>query len=347
MTKLSSQQIALLRDFNDCMVEHPAIQVIFQDFDDLRLNRLFQIDQQCMLLTGDTGVGKSHLIRHYKKRVQASQLTSSEKIPVLISRISSNKGLDSTLIQILADLDLFGSGQQKAKYKVDLKKKVVTVLKRAQVEILFINEFQELIEFKSVQERQVIANALKYISEEARVPIVLVGMPWAELIAEESQWSSRLARRRHLSYFSLKEDRDYFLKYLVGLAKFMPFSKPPKLHSKHTAIALFAACRGENRALKHLLSEALKLALITNAKTLETAHLQQAFSNIHASSIIKSQISGSVNTTTCEGLQNPFSFPVEEILVSELSEESRYNHLASVPEEARVPRLFTDWQVLF
>ena len=265
MNALTEIQIEKLRNFSDCIVMHPQIKTIFNDFDELRLNRKFQTDQQCMLLIGDTGVGKSHTINHYKKRVLASQNYSRNTMPVLISRISRGKGLDATLIQMLADLELFGSSQiQKRGYKTDLTKKLVESLIKAQVELLIINEFQELIEFKSIQERQQIANGLKFISEEAKVPIVLVGMPWAATIAEEPQWASRLVRKRKLEYFNLKNDSKYFRQYLMGLAKKMPFDEPPKLESKNTTMALFAACRGENRALKHLLSEALKLALSCN-----------------------------------------------------------------------------------
>ncbi|MEI8612693.1 TniB family NTP-binding protein [Shewanella sp. PP-He15 brown] len=266
MKTLSPTQIEQLGKFSDCIVMHPQLITIFNDFDELRFNRTFQSDQQCMLLTGDTGVGKSHLINHYKKQVLASQKYGRESIPVLVSRISSGKGLDATLTQMLMDLELFGSHQRKKHgYATDLRKKLVDNLVKAKVELLIINEFQELIEFKTVQERQLIANAFKYISEEARVPIVLVGMPWAEQIAEEPQWSSRLVRRRKLEYFSLQKDSKYYRQYLMGLAKYMPFAEPPKLEDKHVAIPLFAACRGENRILKHLLLEALKNALLADA----------------------------------------------------------------------------------
>ncbi|WP_413693840.1 TniB family NTP-binding protein [Psychromonas sp. KJ10-2] len=200
MNNLTEPQIQQLRDFSDCIVVHPKIKTIFNDFDELRFNRKFQSDQQCMLLIGDTGVGKSHLINHYKKRVLATQNYSRSTIPVLVSRISRGKGLEATLIQMLADLELFGSSQIKKRgYKTDLTKKLVESLIKAQVELLIINEFQELIEFKSVQERQLIANGLKFISEGAKVPIVLVGMPWAERIAEEPQWASRLIRKEGLN----------------------------------------------------------------------------------------------------------------------------------------------------
>jgi hypothetical protein len=330
MNTLTAHQMEQLRRFSDCFVMHPQVQTIFNDFNELRLNRHFQSDQQCMLLTGDTGVGKSHLITHYKKSVLAGQSYSRDSMPVLVSRISSGKGLDATLTQIISDLELFGSHQRKKRgYATDLTKKLVNSLIRANVELLIINEFQELIEFKTVQERQLIANALKYISEEAKVPIVLVGMPWAEQIAEEPQWSSRLIRRRKLEYFSLQYDRKYYRQYLMGLAKYMSFDEPPKLEDKHIAVPIFAACKGENRALKHLLLEALKIALIDGDNTLNSEHLSNAYGHLFSCQ------EGEVVPT------NPFTQPIEKIQISEVIKPSRYNANAMSSEDMLIAREFS------
>ena len=329
MNALTELQIEQLRNFSDCIVMHTQIKTIFNDFDELRLNRKFQSDQQCMLLIGDTGVGKSHTINHYKKRVLATQNYSRNTMPVLISRISRGKGLDATLVQMLADLELFGSSQiQKRGYKTDLTKKLVESLIKAQVELLIINEFQELIEFKSIQERQQIANALKFVSEEAKVPIVLVGMPWAAKIAEEPQWASRLVRKRKLEYFSLKNDSKYFRQYLMGLAKKMPFDVPPKLESKNTTIALFAACRGENRALKHLLLEALKLALSCN-EYLENKHFITAYDKFDF-----------FNDKEKLKSKNPFKQDIKDIEIYEVIKNSSYNPNALDPEDMLTDRVF-------
>lgn len=337
MSALSPEKIQQIKEFSDCFILHPQVKTVFSDFDDLRNNRQFQRDQQCMLLTGDTGVGKTHLIEHYKKQVEASQAYSREKMPILITRISSNRGLESTLCQILADLELFGSELRKKRgYKVDLTRKVVNSLVRAEVELLIFNEFQELIEFKTIKERQIIANALKFISEEANVPIVLVGMPWAEQIAEEPQWSSRLVRRRKLEYFNLLTDPKYFLQYLMGLARKMPFSEPPKLEDKHIATALFAACRGENRALKHLLTEALKAALAEDADNITIEHLSNAYNKTIP-----------LDSTHPE---NPFTLSLEKIKLAFVESNSRYQPNAMTPEDMLVPREFSkpltllEWQ---
>ena len=83
MGNLTEIQFQQLRQFNDCIVEHTLVKKIFNDFDELRQNRLFQLDQQCMLLSGDAGVGKSHIINHYRKRVLANQNYSRSTICLL------------------------------------------------------------------------------------------------------------------------------------------------------------------------------------------------------------------------------------------------------------------------
>lgn len=62
---LSCHDADKLRSFIECYVETPLLRAIQEDFDRLRFNKQFAGEPQCMLLTGDTGTGKSSLIRHY------------------------------------------------------------------------------------------------------------------------------------------------------------------------------------------------------------------------------------------------------------------------------------------
>lgn len=332
MNNLTSQQIEKLQAFSNCFITYPAVEGVFNDFDELRFNRNIQSDPQCMLLIGDTGVGKNHLIKEYKKRTLASQNYGRTTMPILISRISSGKGFDATLTKMLVDLDHFGGYQiSKRGFRTDLRKKLVDNLIKAQVELLIINEFQELIEFKTGIERQDIANGLKYISEEARIPIVLVGMPWAEQIAEEPQWSSRLIRRRKLEYFSLMKNSKLFRNYLKDLSQNMPFEYPPQLEEQHFSIPLFAACKGENRALKHLLFESIKKAMSKGDSTLEIHHISAAYDSLFPN-----------KSANPEENQNPFTIPLEKVMISEIVMPSRFNPNALNPQDRIIEREFSE-----
>ena len=82
---LSPENEAKYQTFVDVFVELPIATTIMADFDRLRYNRKFGGDQQCMLLTGDTGTGKSFLINEYCQRV--SRTAPMKQLLVLSSRI--------------------------------------------------------------------------------------------------------------------------------------------------------------------------------------------------------------------------------------------------------------------
>ncbi|MGS0824930.1 TniB family NTP-binding protein [Shewanella sp. 0m-8] len=301
--------MATATQFSLCYIEHPYVKGIIDELDNLRARRLLSKDQQCILITGEAGTGKSALIDHYKAKALASE-SNSRQIPVLLTRISAKRDLDSTLVQMLHDLELFGTSQYKRRgFATNLEQKLVIALKRAQVELIIINEFQEILEYKSKQERQAIGNSLKYISEEAQVPIAFVGTPGAVQICEDPQWASRLIRRRILKHFYFKDinERRYYLSYLKGLASRMPFALPPDLASPAIAIPLFAATKGENRFIKKLLQEALILALQQQDNTMLLAHL------------------GIVYASMVPGQPNVFELPLERLELVEVESASRIN----------------------
>lgn len=322
---LSREDANWLRAFIECYVETPLLRSIQQDFDRLRFNKQFAGEPQCMLLTGDAGTGKSSLLRHYMAKSPGQVGHGFIRKPLLISRIPSKPTLESTMVELLKDLGQWGSEYRRNKSSAEsLTEALIKCLVRCETELIIIDEFQELIENKTREKRNQIANRLKYISETAQIPIALVGMPWAVKIAEEPQWASRLLIRRSLPYFKLSEDPENFVRFVMGLAKRMPFAKEPKLESKHTIFALFASCQGSTRALKHLLDESVKQALAVHAETLLHEHIAVAFAIFHPE------------------LPNPFLQPIGDIKTCEVQQYSRYEISPSGKDELLIPLQFTD-----
>ena len=328
MYELSKDKEDKLTAFINVFVEHPILTTIIEDFDRLRYNKKLGGEQQCMLLTGDTGCGKSSVINHYFARSKVdNSAREAMHIPVLVSRIPSKPSLDSTITELLKDLGHFGSNYSNQRMRLNaqgLTETLILHLKSCGTELIIINEFQELIEFKSGRNRQEIANRLKYINEEAKIPIVLVGMPWAEHIGNEPQWSSRLAIRRKIPYFKLSQNPQYFVQFLMGLAKKMPLKVAPDFKDKKMVFALFSASSGCLRKLKIILNEALKLALIEDAPTLTTQHLSKIYETYGFDD------------------SNPFNLDVEELTAREVLKYSSYDIGAACDDEALIPTIYTD-----
>ena len=217
LMELSREDANRLRAFIECYVETPLLRSIQQDFDRLRFNKQFAGEPQCMLLTGDAGTGKSSLLRHYMAKSPGQVGHGFIRKPLLISRIPSKPTLESTMVELLKDLGQWGSEYRRNKSSAEsLTEALIKCLGRCETELIIIDEFQELIENKTREKRNQIANRLKYISETAKIPIALVGMPWAVKIAEEPQWASRLLIRRSLPYFKLSEDPENFVRFVMG-----------------------------------------------------------------------------------------------------------------------------------
>jgi len=328
MNELSRDKEDKLKAFINVFVEHPILTTIMEDFDRLRYNKKLGGEQQCMLLTGDTGSGKSSVINHYLASIKVDNTArEAMHIPILVTRIPSKPSLETTIVELLKDLGQFGcfSNNQRSKSNAQgLTENLITHLKSCGTELIIINEFQELIEFKSGRNRQEIANRLKYINEEAQIPIVLVGMPWAEHIANEPQWSSRLTIRRKIPYFKLSQEPKVFISLLMGLAQRIPLSVTPDFKDKKIAFSLFSASSGCLRKLKVILNEALKLALIEDAPTLTTQHLSNVYEKYGFDD------------------SNPFNLEINELTAREVLKYSSYDIGAVRDDEALIPTIYTD-----
>lgn len=315
-----------LSHFIECFVEYPSVSQILSSLEYLYNAQNFGGEQNCMLLTGDEGSGKTYIIENFVGRYERYFKDGVVIQPILTCRIPARPNVENMMAQMLSDLGAFGVDGRRGRLKeIGLTEQFIKMLKMCQTRMIIINEFQELIEFKSFQDRQRIANRLKMINEVANVPIVLVGMPWAGSIAEEPQWASRLTTRFELSYFKLSSSRkrEEYIRFLKGLALEMGFSEPPDLAKQDIAIPLFSASLGQVRLLKRLLNSSLAIALDEGFNTLHKDHIAKAFNVVFPSENI-----------------NPFEVPLEEVKVKEVSDSAKYNPNAVIPEEALINAKF-------
>ncbi|EDM65299.1 putative transposition protein [Moritella sp. PE36] len=326
MTDTNSITIKL-ETFKQSYVDRDIWSQCIATFKLLRENKKLGGEQLCMLITGDTGVGKTSLLKHYELMV-ANELNNPKDIPaVLISRIPANPNIETTVLELLKDLGDFGTAYRlKDKKALNLIEALIKLLIKKKTELIIIDEFQELIENASVSNQAEIGNRLKQISESSGVPIALIGMPWAARIAEDPQWASRLMFRKQLDYFKIidKEKRSEYINFLVSLSRELPFERKTNLGVKEYAFPLFSATCGEPRKLKNLILFATKIALENGDLQLTKAHLSQFYRSLYQ------------NET------NPFELELNDIEISEVSEYSKHNRHVKDASEAITPTKFTD-----
>lgn len=303
---LSFEQRENINNFKNNYViyslNEPIINAVHQMLD----NKSIGGEQFSMLLTGDAGSGKTALATYIRDKY--NDKTNPYKI--LFTRVPSKLSVQHLIREMLSQLE---SLQSKSILKKEsdkaLTERLITYIKELDVQLIIINEFQELLEFKSIAEQQAIANTLKLISEEALVPFLFVGMPWSEKITDDSQWSSRLAYKAELPYFKLSDDDSMpvYLEFLHELSKTLPFDIEFDLTEEIYAFPLFSISKGETRIIKRLITEAIICMCHAGENTLNIKHFKQAYRRFDNSS-----------------QKNPFELPIDDIPISEIDCYARY-----------------------
>ncbi|MEI8612163.1 TniB family NTP-binding protein [Enterovibrio sp. Hal110] len=329
MTTSSVSEVELLvSNFNQSFALFPPFDAILGDLEKLRSKSARAGFTPSMLIFGDTGAGKSALLEHFTK---SSQTKAGPK--VLRTRVRPS--LQETLSWILHDLNPHRRNDRfvKKASEIGLTDMVIRELKQSNIGMVIIDECQEFVEIRSSDDKKDISNRLKMISEEASVSMVFVGMPWSKEIARDSQWESRIRIVREIPYFKVinddgsnnKEEMKRFAQSLKTLSKLMPFPNRPKLEQPEFSFPLLAYSRGEMRALKDLLVDALEIALLEGTDTLARKHLREAAE------------------LTVDG-NNPFDSKANVIEIQTIQQYTRFELDDNTGKRERFDRAFTALQ---
>lgn len=235
-------------------------------------------EPRCLLVTGHPGVGKSRIFKEYVKQNPKTKQVGGYDIPVLLTRIAEKPTIADTAFKMLEDLE------QGFIARLKDERTLVTMLKKLLIKcntkIIIIDEFQELVEFKTNQQITDIANWLKHLSSDANIPIVLTGTMWSKSILEEAQWSSRMMYRIDLEYFCYEEDSmEEFRLILIGLVRRLPIKTDLDFNEDEFAIPMLLVTGGSFRVLRWFLEDAIEFAEQEGALRLTKHHLISATLN--------------------------------------------------------------------
>lgn len=267
-----------MSDFYNVFLNTESAQQVFSKMDHCRKMVKRGSEPRCLLVTGHSGVGKSFIFKEYVKQNPKKKQVGGYDIPVLLTRIAEKPTIADTAFKMLEDLE------QGFIARLKDERTLVTMLKgllvRCNTEMIIIDEFQELVEFKSAQEVIRIANWLKHLSYDANIPIVLTGTMWSKSILEEAQWSSRMMYRIDIEYFCYEEtSMKEFRKILRGLVRRLPIKTNLDFNEDEYAIPILLITGGSFRILKWFLEDAIEFAEVDNAGYLTKEHLISATLN--------------------------------------------------------------------
>lgn len=270
---------ARLEMIENIYVRYPKPEHLLEQIDFCRLFSKTSAEPEGMLITGPPGAGKTTLHKRYAQRfprVATAEVTLTPVLAVSVPVPATVKNLATHLLAELGDpiASKGTTGNQTLR--------LCHFLKECRVELIILDEFQHFIDRESLKVLRTISDWLKNLMNDARMPIVLIGMPKSEAVLDEqenAQLKRRFPTRESLSAFGwdTEERQQEFRKFLGALDESLPLADSSNLADLGTAFRIHRATGGVVNNVMKLIRRAAALALRQGAESVDSELLARAY----------------------------------------------------------------------
>ncbi|MFT6349012.1 MAG: energy-coupling factor transporter ATP-binding protein EcfA2, partial [Psychromonas sp.] len=271
-----------LEKLEDLFVLTPYMEEIIEDIDEaIRIAQVKNFTKQptCILVTGNSGAGKTTLREYYEGKYPRKSVPTpnGEKdiVPIFGTTLQDDKNPKAAPGHMLRDLGDFLQG--KGGTRSELGDRFIFKVNAAEVQAIFVDEFQNAIESDSDRIVSNTANWVKSIVNLTKRPVVLFGMPWSKVVIDSS---TELINRFEIIHHLEEYDRDNFddwLKFLEEVNNQLPFEKSSNLNEPELALRLLAASKGNlSKLMKGIIKPAARIAYKQGASSISVEHLLKA-----------------------------------------------------------------------
>ncbi len=220
-------------------------------------------EPSCCPVVGESGSGKTTIISYFASLHPRIDRKCGVEVPVLLAKVPARptvKSLAETLLYQLGD-PLWSRGNTVSK-SIRFRE----LLKRCHVRMLALDEFQHFVDVRQANIPNDVADWLKEQVEEAKLSIVVVGLPRClEVLKQNEQLRRRFGANLHVGAFRwhLKEERTSYRAFLQAVQDQIQDYTMPPLSDVDTAFRFHYASYG-------LIGYTMKI--IRGAARIATAH---------------------------------------------------------------------------
>jgi energy-coupling factor transporter ATP-binding protein EcfA2 len=269
---VSTEPVIML---NRLVIEYPRMRRAIKYIDDCRHLSKEAQEPECMLIIGDSGVGKSTIKNHYLSMNPPKETQKGMSIPVLAVTTPIPAKMDSIAAAMLSALGdpLPNQGNLAAKTR-----RLYMLIKRCKVELVFLDEFQHFIDRDRGNVLHTVADWLKNFITETKVPVILMGLPRCQEVLESNeQLRRRFSSRLNILPFNWKATRrTEFKKFLSVLQDNLPIESRITFASDAVAERFWAATNGNISQILKIVKGAVFIAHSRASEKLEQEMLALA-----------------------------------------------------------------------
>ena len=258
-------------------INYPRLDEMIKKIEHCHQHSKIAAEPECLLITGETGAGKTTLYKRYEQRFPRYEDEDGITIPVLSTTIPVPATVKSLATRLLTAMgDPMADGGTVVSKTIRLQK----LVEECGVELIIIDEFQHFIDRDSLKVLQTVSDWLKDLINGTRKPVVLIGMPSSvEVLQANRQLSRRFAVRESLELFgwSTPQEKKDFRKFLKALDGMLPLMERAQLADPDIAGLIHCATKGNIASVMTLIRRGVALALESSLEKLTSEVLAQAY----------------------------------------------------------------------
>jgi hypothetical protein len=263
-------------------IEHPRLTKLLGQIRHCQEYSRIAAEPECMFIGGYAGTGKTTLQEYYASRYPRTlDEEGSSIIPVLCGRVpekASNKTLVTELLHKLGDpvAEKGSAYNQTTRFR--------HLMKECRTELTFLDEFQHFVDKDSQKVLKNLSDWLKNLIDETNRPIIMCGMPYADIILDapgNEQLQRRFSVRASLDPFGwqTKAEKDEFQAFLQSVDRRLPFHSPRsfRLAEKTVAFRFYCATNGRVGKVMKVIRRAAELVINNQMEGLGLEVLAEAY----------------------------------------------------------------------
>lgn len=271
---------SLTRKLRKCFMRLPHVDEALARLDALAGYQCESEEPEHVLLLGETGTGKSTLLKKFASRFSRTEHETFTEIPVLYVQVPSRctvKKLATILLRTMGS-PLYNRGDEE-----DRTHHLITLLQRCKVRLVVIDEVNHLIDRGGRITHYAVGDWIKQTFDLAGVSCVLAGTPRSKLLLETNeQLGDRFREELHLPLFSAETENGQrelqrMLKAFRGLTEGLPSID---FASGSLPVQILFATNGRFRDVRKLLTRAVEVAFRSPQPQLTTACFLHAFKEV-------------------------------------------------------------------
>lgn len=276
-TKMSKERRCELVE--SIFIKHPRFNSIVNKVEHAHSYSQIAAEPECVFVGGLPGAGKTTLVEYYEQLFPRIYHDDKIEVPVLCGRVP-NRATDKSLVTEL--LNKMGDPAAAKGSTYNQTTRLRNLAGACGVKLIILDEFQHFVDKDSWKILKTVSDWLKNLIDEAGVPIVVTGMPYASQILDamgNEQLQRRFSVRASLDPFgwSAVEEKKEFRSFLKAVDDRLPLRECSFLSDPTTAFRFYCATNGRVGKVMKVIRRATELALAEGSERLTLDVLADAY----------------------------------------------------------------------